>query len=275
MLDQYAVVGFPVSHSKSPLIHRQFAEQTGESLEYHAILIEPGSFAAGVGAFLSKGGKGLNVTLPFKQEAFDLADVRQPRAAQAGAANTMWVDDHGRLVADNTDGVGLVRDLTVNLGIDLTGVRLLLLGAGGAARGVLGPLLAQGPSSVWVANRTLQRAVDLVAAFPAGSQLHAVALTELPEQRFDVVINATSASLHGELPPLPLTVLRPGGVCYDLMYAPEPTAFVRWGQQAQAGVATDGLGMLVEQAAESFFIWRGIRAQTAPIIAQLRIFEPD
>ena len=270
MRDLYAVVGYPVSHSKSPAIHRLFAAQTGEDLEYRAIAIEPGQFAGDVESFRVRGGKGLNITLPFKHEAFALADTRQQRAIQAGAANTLWFDDQGRILADNTDGIGLVRDLTNNLGVELAQAKLLLIGAGGAARGVVGPLLATGPECLWVANRTEQRAVDLVASYPDSPRLQAVSLAGLADKRFDVIINATAASLQGELPLVPVSALRQGGVCYDLMYASEPTAFVRWGRQARAGTSVDGFGMLVEQAAESFFIWRGVRPQTAPVIEQLQ-----
>jgi len=270
MTDRYGVMGNPVGHSKSPFIHARFAEQTDQDLEYHAIPVERDHFAAAVERFRCAGGKGLNVTLPFKEEAWSLADIRTPRAELAGAVNTLWFGAAGVRHGDNTDGAGLVRDLERNHGARLRGRRLLLVGAGGAARGVLGPLLGEGPELLVVANRTVERAQRLAAVFAAAGPVRAGAFEALAGERFDVVINATSASLEGRVPAIPDDLLAPGGWCYDMMYADAPTAFVRWGEAHGAGKSVDGLGMLVEQAAESFYVWRGVRPETGPLIAELR-----
>lgn len=264
----YAVMGNPVAHSKSPRIHALFAEQTGQRLRYDAIQVDPGGFEQAVSNFVAHGGRGLNVTVPFKRNAWALAERRSPRAELAEAVNTLAVEPEGRLFGDNTDGVGLVTDLVRNHGIALAGKDLLLLGAGGAASGVLGPLLEQRPARLVVANRTVDRALDLAERY-AGT-VAACGLPELRGQHFDVVINATAASLHGELPPLPDDLLRAGACCYDMMYGAAPTPFMRWADAHGAAVALDGLGMLVEQAAESFSIWRGVRPRTAPVIERLR-----
>jgi shikimate dehydrogenase len=270
MADTYAVVGHPISHSKSPVIHSRFARQTGQDMVYRAIHVVPGEFELAVAQFRDQGGKGLNVTLPFKEEAWRLAAERTARAHRARAVNTLWFDAAGVLHGDNTDGVGLVRDLTVNHRADIRGRRLLLLGAGGATRGVLGPLLDEAPERLTVANRTASRAEELVREFEGAGPLTGCGLDALAGSSFDVVINATSASLTSSVPALPPGVLVAGGWCYDMMYADEPTAFVRWGWERGASGSMDGLGMLVEQAAESFFIWRGVRPDTAPVIADLR-----
>jgi shikimate dehydrogenase len=270
MTDLYGVMGYPVGHSKSPRIHAAFARQTGEDLEYRAIEVSPGALATAVAQFRAGGGRGLNVTLPYKGEAFALAAVRSARAERAGAANTLGFAADGRLWCDNTDGVGLVRDLTGNLGLGLAARRILLLGAGGAARGVLGPLLGQGPSELVIANRTVDRALELAAAFAREGPVRGCGFDDLSGARFDLVLNATSASLQGEVPPLPPDLLAPGAWCYDLMYADAPTAFVRWGRSHGAAGASDGLGMLVEQAAESFSLWRRVRPETRPVVAGLR-----
>jgi shikimate dehydrogenase len=270
MADLYAVMGHPVAHSKSPRIHAAFAAQAGQDIEYRAIEVQPGAFPEAVTAFRVQGGRGLNVTLPFKEEAYALASDRSERAQQARAANTLGFTAEGRVWADNTDGVGLVRDLTLNLGLDLAGRRVLLLGAGGAARGVVGPLVAAGPAQLVIANRTVERGQALARDFRDAGPVSACGFDGLSGRRFDLVINATSASLHGQVPPLPPDLLVPGGWCYDMMYADLPTAFVRWGLAQGAAGASDGLGMLVEQAAESFFLWRGVRPDTAPVISELR-----
>ncbi|HKK06857.1 MAG TPA: shikimate dehydrogenase [Gammaproteobacteria bacterium] len=272
--DAYAVMGNPIAHSKSPRIHTLFAEQTAQRIEYTAILVDPGGFDQAVGNFAAAGGKGLNVTVPFKREAWEFVDERSDRAEHAGAVNTVKIEKNGRLFGDNTDGIGLVTDLTDNQGWTLGGRRLLLLGAGGAARGVLGPLLEQAPAHLYIANRTPDRAVDLIEEFSgraAGTDsLDGGGFEHLSGQTFDVVINATAASLAGEALPLPDGILAPEAKCYDMMYGAEPTAFMRWAMEAGAGQVADGLGMLVEQAAESFYLWRGVRPQTQPVIAQLR-----
>lgn len=268
--DQYAVLGNPISHSKSPQIHALFAAQTGQKLEYRAILVEPGQFAAAVDAFRAAGGKGVNVTVPFKQDAWVYADILSARAERAGAVNTLLFRDRGETVGENTDGPGLIRDLKVNHGLELAGKRLLLLGAGGAARGVLQPLLVEQPVRLVIANRTPARAVELALLFSGLGPLTACGFPELAGQRFDLIINATAAGLSGEQPPLPQGVLAEGGWCYDLMYGDSPTPFLHWAREQGAAAAVDGLGMLVEQAAESFLLWRGVRPETRPVIARLR-----
>lgn len=266
--DQYVVIGNPVAHSKSPAIHAQFAAQTGESIAYERLAAPLDDFAACVQHFMQSGGRGANVTVPFKLEAFALATQLTPRAQAAGAVNTLSFED-GRIVGDNTDGVGLVRDIVHNAGVVLEGRRILLLGAGGAARGVVMPLLAERPQQLVVANRTFARAQELVQSFPAAaSVLKAAAFDDLSGQ-FDVIINATSASLSADLPAVPATLFGPQVFVYDMMYAATPTVFMQWAAQHGARVR-DGLGMLVEQAAESFFVWRGARPDTAPVYALLR-----
>lgn len=269
MSDRYGVMGHPVAHSKSPFIHARFAAQTAQDVVYEAIHVAPGDFASSVERFRAAGGRGINITLPFKEEAFALAQTLSLRAQRAGAVNTLSFDD-AHIRGDNTDGVGLVRDLVDNLGVRIQSCRVLLLGAGGAARGVLGPLLDQRPSELVVANRTVSRAVSLCQTFGAKDTLRSSGLNDLEGGGFDLVINATSAEISGELPPVPESALGDKGVVYDMMYGAEPTAFVRWGRAAGARLAADGLGMLVEQAAESFFIWRDVRPETAPVLAALR-----
>lgn len=270
--DLYAVIGHPVTHSKSPRIHSLFAQQTGEPVEYTAIQAPLDGFEDTVRQFFARGGKGLNVTVPFKEQAWQLADQHTERAEAAGAANTLFRDPDGVLVADNTDGAGLVRDLTENLGVSLGGRRLLLLGAGGAVRGVLGPLLAERPAQLVIANRTLARAQALVQRFSAsaeGTDIRACGF-DAPDSPFDLVINGTSASLQGDLPPLSANVITADTVVYDMMYSLQTTTFNQWALDHGAVRVYDGLGMLVEQAAESFCVWRGVRPQTAPVIRQLR-----
>lgn len=268
--DRYAVMGNPVAHSKSPRIHAAFARQTGQDISYEAILVPLQGLREALDDFQRAGGKGLNVTVPFKQDAWSAVDERSPQAERAGAVNTIvFLPDRSRF-GDNTDGVGLVRDLRDNLGFPLAGCRLLLLGAGGAARGILEPLLAENPASIRVANRTAHRAVAIARDFSSLGPVTGSGFPELAGERFDLVINATAASLAGEVPPLPDDCLEPGGWCYDLMYGSEPTPFLRWGARQGAERSVDGLGMLVEQAAEAFYLWRGVRPDTAPVIAMLR-----
>jgi len=262
--DRYAVIGHPVAHSKSPWIHAQFARATGEALEYGAIDAPPEGFAAAVERFRAQGGKGLNVTLPFKTEAFAICGETSARAAAARAVNTL-VLDRDRLYGDNTDGVGLVRDLKANCGRAIAGARVLMLGAGGAAQGVLGPLAAEAPARLVIANRTPARAQALAARVPAAE---ACGFDSLAGQAFDLVVNATSAGLAGELPPLPPGLLAAGALAYDMVYGRE-TEFLAMARAAGAQTA-DGLGMLVEQAAESFFVWRGVRPETQDVLARLR-----
>jgi shikimate dehydrogenase len=268
--DRYAVMGNPVGHSKSPRIHASFAAQTHQRLTYEAILVDVGGFAQAVGNFQANGGKGLNVTVPFKQDAFDLCDERTPRAEVAGAVNTLVLRADGSRFGDNTDGVGLVRDLRDNLCAVLAHKRILILGAGGAVRGILSPILDEAPAELVIANRTVGKAQELARPFAARGPVQGVGFEALSGRQFDLVINGTSASLQGELPPLPDELLAPGALCYDMMYGKEPTIFLRWAQAHGAAQAVDGLGMLVEQAAESFFLWRGVRPETRSVIGALR-----
>lgn len=267
-VDDYAVMGNPIAHSKSPAIHQLFAGQTGQSIHYTAIHVDIGGFKQAVGNFVAAGGKGLNITVPFKQEAWELVDRRSERAERAGAVNTIKVEGES-LYGDNTDGVGLVNDLGNNQ-VELTGKKILLMGAGGAARGVLIPLLKQQPQLLFIANRTPDRAKDLADDFADAGNIQGGGYDALETQQFDVVINATAASLQGELPPLPANLLTDSASCYDMMYGAKPTPFMQWAKEHGAGKVLDGLGMLVEQAAESFYIWRGVRPETTPVISKLR-----
>lgn len=269
-MDRYAVVGNPIAHSKSPDIHRRFAEQTGQDIEYLKILVELGHFSESVNAFIAEGGRGLNVTLPFKEDAWAYAVQLSERAERAGAVNTLIVQQDGSCRGDNTDGFGLVRDLTVNHGMHLAGTRILLLGAGGAARGVLAPLLEQAPAGLIIANRTASKALALAADFAEFGKIEGGGFDTFANQDFDLIINATSLSLEQSVPPLPATALRRDGVVYDMVYSNQPTAFAQWGLAQGASRALDGLGMLVEQAAESFYLWRGVRPDTRPVIEALR-----
>ncbi|MDX5328260.1 MAG: shikimate dehydrogenase [Marinobacter sp.] len=268
----YAVVGNPISHSKSPRIHSLFACQTGEPVEYTAIQAPIDEFSGTVRHFFERGGKGLNVTVPFKEQAWTLADHRTPRAEKAGAANTLFLDQENELVADNTDGVGIVRDLQNNHGVALKGLKVLVLGAGGAVRGVIGPILAEQPAELTIANRTVAKAEALVRLFAkdAGATVLSACGFEAPDQPFDLIINGTSASLQGDLPPVSANVIGPATVVYDMMYSLQTTTFNQWALDNGAHRVHDGLGMLVEQAAESFFVWRGVRPETAPVIEELR-----
>ena len=278
--DRYVVIGNPIAHSKSPQIHAAFARQTGEAIHYDRLLAPIDGFEAAVREFMAGGGRGANVTVPFKLEAFALADELSERATAAGAVNTLRFDragDRVAIIGDNTDGVGLVRDIVANAGVAVSGARVLLLGAGGAARGVILPLLAESPAQLVIANRTLARADELVAQFAAAASTAASAAPprvsasrfEDLDGRFDVVINATSASLSSALPPVPVSVFGAGGFAYDMMYGAQPTVFMQMAARAGATVR-DGLGMLVEQAAESFFVWRGVRPDTMPVYRELR-----
>ncbi len=268
-MDRYVVFGNPIGHSKSPMIHKLFAEQTGQSLDYSTLLAPLEDFAGCATAFFQEG-RGANVTVPFKEDAYRLANSLTARAQRAGAVNTLSKLADGSLLGDNTDGAGLVRDLTVNAGFSLTGKRILLLGAGGAVRGALEPLLAEQPASVIIANRTVDKAELLAELFCDLGPVSASGFDWLREP-VDVIINATSASLTGDVPPIAPSLIEPGKtLCYDMMYSKEPTAFCRWASEHGAAVSMDGLGMLAEQAAEAFFLWRGVRPDTAPVLAELR-----
>jgi shikimate dehydrogenase len=267
--DRYAVIGNPIAHSKSPQIHQAFAQQTGDQLVYTAELVELGGVEAFVKDFAANNGKGLNVTVPFKQDAFQIATELSPRAQRAGAVNTLKL--HGDIIyGDTTDGVGLLNDLTQNHQIQLKDKRILIVGAGGAVRGVLEPLLLATPQQLVIANRTLSKAEQLAQDFASFGAISASSFAALAGERFDLVINGTSASLAGELPPLPEQLFAAEACAYDMMYGAEPTAFLNWAAQQGAEDCYDGLGMLVEQAAESFYIWRKKRPETRGVIEQLR-----
>ncbi|MGC4029383.1 MAG: shikimate dehydrogenase [Steroidobacteraceae bacterium] len=268
--DRYAVIGHPVAHSWSPFIHQRFAQQSGQHIEYTRIDAAPAGFAQAVQTFFTDGGRGLNVTVPHKQAAARLAHELTPRASRAGAVNTLMMRADGSLLGDNTDGAGLARDLLNNHHVRIAGRRVLLLGAGGAARGVLAPLLGLKPSLLVIANRTEQRAQELARAFSDLGRLGATGYSGLGTQSHDIVINATAASLAGELPPLPPTIVTQQSFCYDMAYARDDTPFVRWAYERGCARAVMGLGMLVEQAAESFHLWRGVRPDTPSVLAQLK-----
>jgi shikimate dehydrogenase len=266
MTDRYAVFGNPVAHSRSPAIHAAFARETGQDISYGRILAPLDGFRAAVDAFRGEGGRGANVTLPFKREAWQLADACSARAGSAEAVNTLRFEADGSVFGDNTDGVGLVRDIEVNLGQPLAGARVLMLGAGGAAAGVVLPLLDAGIGLLHVANRTAARAEALAArhrtSVVSGGALEAIG------GEFDLIVNATSASLGTEAPSTGRARLVPGGLCYDMMYSAEPSPFLAEAARRGARIA-DGIGMLVEQAAESFFLWRGVRPGTRALLASM------
>jgi len=268
--DQYGVVGHPVAHSWSPFIHGMFARQTGEDLVYRLHDVTPEDFRTYVLAFFEGGGRGLNVTVPHKLAAADLANELTPRAERAGAVNTLMLKRDNRLLGDNTDGAGLVHDLRDNLSVQLGGGRVLIVGAGGATRGVVAPLLVLQPAELVVANRTPERAREFAAAFADLGRIRGCGFDEIGADGYDVVINATSASLSGEVPAIPDTAIRPQTVCYDMAYSRSETAFLKWARERGCARALQGWGMLVEQAAESFQLWRGVRPQTAPVLAALR-----
>ncbi len=268
--DRYAVIGYPVAHSWSPFIHGLFAKHAQHDISYARIEAAPEQFEREASAFFASGGKGLNVTVPHKQAAAMLARYRTPRAEMAGAVNTLAMQADG-LLGDNTDGAGLVRDLTANLGFDLANTRILLLGAGGAARGVLGPILGGAPECVEIANRDAARAVRLAEEFAPLGDLRGCGFDEVTlDSTFDLVINATSASLQDAVPPIPRAVIGPATLCYDMAYGKGDTAFTRWAKSVHAGRAESGWGMLVEQAAESFYLWRGVRPDTKPVLEAVK-----
>ena len=254
-IDHYAVIGHHISYSRSPRIHQLFAEQSGQAMDYGRIDVAPAEFLATARTYLHGGGRGLNVTVPYKQDALALAGRLSARAQRAGALNTLAVNADG-VFGDNTDGAGLVRDLTVNLGLKLRGARVLLLGAGGGARGILGPLLAEQPAALVIQNRSAGRAQQLAAEF---ADLGPVRAAAVAGESYELILNATSASARGALPDMPAQCVAAHTLCYDLAYRQTATAFVQWARQQGAARALMGLGMLVEQAAESFLLWRGIR----------------
>lgn len=270
-IDRYAVVGNPITHSLSPQIHRLFAEQTQQSMSYEAIQLSLDDFPRQIRALQQQGLKGVNVTVPFKLQAWEICQQTSPRAEQAGAVNTLVFLGNGEISGDNTDGAGLSRDLIYNHDTHIEHRKILILGAGGAARGVLAPLLALEPENITIANRTLEKAKKLALDFNSIGKIGACGYDDLGSETFDLIINATAAGLSGQVPPIGEEVLDSNSICYDMMYNLDgPTAFVAWAQTHGVANAIDGLGMLVEQAAESFYIWRGIRVSTAEVINKLR-----
>ena len=270
MTDRYALFGLPLGHTKSPLIHAEFARQTGQDLAYEAIEAPADGFAAAVDRFRAEGGRGINVTMPFKLEAFAYATELMDRARHAGAVNCMKFEGESA-IAENFDGVGLVNDIQRNLGFPMRGRRVLLMGAGGAARGALLPFLQQEPALLVIANRTVAKAKALREQFPMQTNLIAGGYADCADRSFDIVVNATSASLRGELPPVAPANFTAGCLAYDLVYGKGLTPFLRVGRDAAAGRIADGVGMLVEQAAEAFEWWRGVRPGTKALIEKLTV----
>lgn len=266
-MDRYAVFGNPINHSKSPMIHTLFAQQTAQDLSYQAIEAPINGFTTAMNEFFSQGGKGCNVTVPFKEQAFAFAQRLTPRAELAGAVNTLFINENGDVIGDNTDGFGLVHDLLQYM--SLANKRILLLGAGGAARGVIGPLLAQGIQQLVIANRTEAKAQQLALLFTDKGDITACGFAKLTGH-FDIIINSTSASLTGDVPPISASLISADTICYDMMYKADATAFNLWAIEQGAGTVIDGLGMLVGQAAESFKVWRGITPAMSPVLAALR-----
>jgi len=268
--DHYTVIGHPIAHSQSPRIHALFAEQTGESLIYDATDITPAELASRFNNFFKNGGKGMNVTVPHKEQIAGLVDQLTARAKLAGAINTVIALDSGELLGDNTDGEGLVTDLVSNLHADIADSRILILGAGGATRGIVPALQAAAPQLIMISNRTAAKARELAEHFDTDGNVFGCGYAELPAKAYDIVIHATSAGLSGELPPFPAAVIGAYSFCYDLSYAATATPFVAKAKSLGCETSYDGLGMLVEQAAAAFELWRGVRPATAPVIAALR-----
>ena len=270
-IDRYGVMGYPVSHSRSPVIHRLFALQTGQDIQYELLQVTPDKLSVAVRQFQRTGGKGLNVTVPHKAEVTKLCDQLTERASTAGAANTLTFAE-GEIHGDNTDGIGLLRDLAINLGVTIDGANILILGAGGATRGIVGPLLEMQPASLRIANRTLDKAQILADHFSRSGPVSACRFNVVPvTEKYDLIINATSAGVKGEVPPYPAAAISKNTLCYDLSYGLKPTPFSLWAREQGAERSVMGWGMLVEQAAESFSIWRGVRPETAPVLKQMTI----
>jgi shikimate dehydrogenase len=277
MVDCYAVVGCPIDHSKSPLIHRLFAEQTAQQIIYEATLIDPEktTFKAGIQRLQKQGYQGINITVPFKLEAYNNATELTPRAQTAEAVNTYLFKEDGRIVGDNTDGIGLVNDIEINANRPFKNQKVLILGAGGAVQGILQPLLQKQPGLVIIANRTQSKAVALAERFTqlniTSTPLQGCGWDNIPDQTYDIIINGTAASLNASVPPIPVSCLHPNSLAYDMMYSQKPTIFMTWAKEGMPSCETrDGLGMLIGQAAEAFFLWRGIRPQTEPVIKMVR-----
>jgi shikimate dehydrogenase len=272
MTDRYGVMGYPVSHSRSPVIHRLFAAQTGEDIQYELLQVPPDKLETAIAQFGRTGGKGLNITVPHKSEVAKLVDEMSERANTAGAVNTVVFHDDGTLYGDNTDGVGLMQDLQVNHALNLKGRNILILGAGGATRGIISPLLEAEPGSLVIANRTFPKARSLADHFASQGPVNACRFEDVRSLPiYDLIINATSAGLKGETPPYPEEAIHPATFCYDLSYSSTPTPFSVWAARHGAARSVMGWGMLVEQAAESFYIWRGVRPDTAPVLKQLTV----
>lgn len=273
MTDLYAVVGYPIAHSKSPTIHRLFAEQTGQDMTYEAILIdaEETDFSWAMADLKNRGYKGINITVPYKLDAFEYADSLSQRAQTAHAVNTFIFNQDGSTLGDNTDGIGLVNDIEENGKRPLTNQKILILGAGGAVQGILDPIIDKQPAAIHIANRTEKRAQVLGERFKNSFKISASGWENIPDGPYDIVINGTSASLEGKLPPIAESVIGPDSLVYDMMYGQKPTVFMEWAKQIQPGCQTmDGLGMLVGQAAEAFYLWRGVRPKTAEVIETVR-----
>jgi len=270
-IDRYGVMGYPVSHSRSPVIHRLFALQSGQNIQYELLQVSPEKLEMAVRQFQRTGGKGLNITVPHKSEVAKLVDQTSERAATAGAVNTLSFKG-GEIHGDNTDGIGLLRDLVVNLGITIENANILILGSGGATRGIVGPLLEMQPAALRIANRTLGKAQALADHFSQSGPVSACRFNVVPvSDPYDLIINATSAGLKGEAPPYPAAAVSDKTYCYDLSYGLKPTPFSLWARESGAAQSVMGWGMLVEQAAESFKLWRGIRPDTGPVLKQMKI----
>jgi shikimate dehydrogenase len=270
-IDRYGVMGYPVSHSRSPVIHRLFALQTGEEMQYELLQVTPDKLDAAIRQFQRTGGKGLNITVPHKSAVTRIVDQMSERASTAGAVNTIAFRG-GEMYGDNTDGIGLLRDLGVNLGINLENANILILGAGGATRGIIGPLLEMQPASLTIANRTINKAEILVKQYQEQGPVRACRFDVVPvKEPYDLIINATSAGLRGQTPPYPEAAISADTFCYDLSYGLNATPFSVWALDHGAARSVMGWGMLVEQAAESFRLWRGVRPDTEPVLKQMHI----
>lgn len=270
-IERYGVMGYPISHSRSPVIHRLFALQTGQNIQYELLQVAPEKLEQAIRQFQRTGGHGLNITVPHKRAVSKLCDQLSERASTAGAVNTLAFQDN-EIFGDNTDGIGLLRDLAVNLGVNLEGASILILGAGGATRGIAGPLLEMLPEKLVIANRSIDKAEALVKRFERTGPITACRFDAVPvRDPYDLVINATSAGVHGETPPYPKAAVSEDSFCYDLSYGLKPTPFSIWARDHGAARSVMGWGMLVEQAAESFHLWRGVRPDTAPVLKQMTI----
>jgi len=271
-LDQYAVIGNPIEHSKSPDIHLLFADQTGERLSYEKILTDEDKFSQVVTKFFINGGKGMNVTVPFKNDACQFVDELTEYAKHAGAVNTIYKNESGNFIGANTDGIGLLRDLKKTLRLQLLNKKILIIGAGGATQGIVEPLLNENPSELIIANRTVSKAEAITEQFKSFGKVSSCSLTEIPKQNFDLILHATSAGLRDDNVELPAAIISANTCCYDLLYSDQDTPFMQWAKSHKAGKVVDGFGMLLEQAAEAFYLWRGKRPDTG---MAYHYFRPD